>query len=84
MKHLSGEFSRSFRGIPKSPEECGYVSGAWIKIGFFVTDDDLRYQDEVHGSPVRAGGENARSPAHEVSQGLKLSKTGSVIGSVIN
>jgi ATP-dependent DNA helicase RecG len=26
------------------------VSGAWIKIGFFVTDDDLRYQDEVHGS----------------------------------
>lgn len=29
------------------PEQ--YVSGAWIKIGFFVTDDDLRYQDEVHG-----------------------------------
>src|SRR6185436_5250815 len=27
-----------------------YVSGAWIKIGFFVTDDDLRYQDEVHGN----------------------------------
>ncbi len=25
------------------------VSGAWIKIGFFVTDDDLRYQHEVHG-----------------------------------
>ncbi|HKI02537.1 MAG TPA: ATP-binding protein [Thermoanaerobaculia bacterium] len=30
------------------PEQ--YVSGSWIKIGFFVTDDDLRYQDEVHGS----------------------------------
>lgn len=27
-----------------------YVSGAWIKIGYFVTDDDLRYQDEVHGN----------------------------------
>lgn len=26
------------------------VSGAWIKVGFFVTDDDLRYQDEVHGN----------------------------------
>jgi ATP-dependent DNA helicase RecG len=26
------------------------VSGAWIKIGFFVTDDNLRYQDEIHGS----------------------------------
>jgi ATP-dependent DNA helicase RecG len=30
------------------PEQ--YVSGAWIKIGFFVTDDDLRYQDEVRGN----------------------------------
>ena len=27
-----------------------YVSGAWIKIGFFVTNFDLRYQDEVHGN----------------------------------
>ena len=27
-----------------------YVSGAWIKIGFFVTDDELQYQDEVHGN----------------------------------
>lgn len=27
-----------------------YVSGAWIKIGYFVTDDDLRYQDEIHGN----------------------------------
>jgi len=30
------------------PEQ--FVTGAWIKIGFFVTDDDLRYQDEVHGN----------------------------------
>ena len=27
-----------------------HVSGAYIKIGFFVTDDDLRYQDEIHGN----------------------------------
>ncbi|MGB4585834.1 MAG: ATP-binding protein [Rectinemataceae bacterium] len=27
-----------------------YISGAYIKIGFFVTDDDLRYQDEIHGA----------------------------------
>ncbi len=26
------------------------VSGASIKIGFFVTDDDLRYQDEIRGN----------------------------------
>ena len=27
-----------------------FVGGAFIKIGFFVTDDDLRYQDEIHGN----------------------------------
>jgi ATP-dependent DNA helicase RecG len=26
-----------------------YVSGAWIKLGFFDDDGELRYQDEVHG-----------------------------------
>ena len=32
----------------ENPER--HVSGAYIKIGFFVTDDDLRYQDEIHGN----------------------------------
>ena len=27
-----------------------YIGGSWVKIGFFVTNDDLRYQDEVHGN----------------------------------
>ncbi|MBI3057044.1 MAG: putative DNA binding domain-containing protein [Betaproteobacteria bacterium] len=27
-----------------------FVGGAYIKIGFFVTDDDLRYQDEIQGN----------------------------------
>jgi len=31
----------------KQPER--FVPGAWIKIGFFVSDDDLRYQDEIRG-----------------------------------
>lgn len=31
----------------KEPER--FVPGAFIKLGFFVTDDDLRYQDEIHG-----------------------------------
>ena len=26
------------------------VPGAWIKIGYFASDDDLRYQDEVRGN----------------------------------
>ncbi|MES3008230.1 MAG: ATP-binding protein [Pseudomonadota bacterium] len=31
----------------KEPER--FVPGAFIKLGFFITDDDLRYQDEIHG-----------------------------------
>lgn len=31
-----------------TPEK--YVTGAYIKIGFFETDDELRYQDEVKGN----------------------------------
>ena len=31
----------------KEPER--YVPGAFVKLGFFITDDDLRYQDEIHG-----------------------------------
>ena len=26
-----------------------FIAGAFVKIGYFVTDDDLRYHDEVHG-----------------------------------
>lgn len=26
-----------------------YITGAYVKIGFFHSNDDLRYQDEVHG-----------------------------------
>jgi len=33
-----------FSGSPRHQ-----VPGAWIKVGFFISDDDLRYQDEVHG-----------------------------------
>lgn len=32
------------------PDPEKYVSGAFIKIGFFRTDDDLVFQDEVHGN----------------------------------
>ncbi len=32
------------------PDPERFVSGAYVKIGFFQTDDDLRYQDEVHGT----------------------------------
>jgi ATP-dependent DNA helicase RecG len=31
-----------------NPEQ--FVTGAYIKLGYFQTDDDLRFQDEVHGN----------------------------------
>lgn len=34
----------------RDPER--YQLGAYIKIGFFETDADLRYQDEIHGSLI--------------------------------
>jgi len=32
----------------RNPEK--WITGAFIKIGYFETDADLRYQDEIHGS----------------------------------
>jgi ATP-dependent DNA helicase RecG len=31
------------------PDPERFVGGAWLKIGFFESNADLRYQDEVHG-----------------------------------
>ena len=32
------------------PNPDNFITGAYIKIGYFRTDDDLIYQDEVHGN----------------------------------
>jgi len=29
-----------------------FVTGSYIKIGFFETDDDLKFQDEIHGNLI--------------------------------
>ena len=34
--------------LHRNPEK--WITGSFVKIGFFETDADLRYQDEVHGS----------------------------------
>lgn len=31
------------------PDPEKYITGAYVKIGFFNTDDDLVFQDEIHG-----------------------------------
>ncbi len=32
------------------PTPENFVTGAYIKIGYFETDDDLKFQDEIHGN----------------------------------
>jgi ATP-dependent DNA helicase RecG len=32
------------------PNPDKFVTGAYIKIGFFETDDELKFQDEIHGN----------------------------------
>ena len=32
----------------RNPEK--WITGSWVKIGFFLNDADIRYQDEIHGS----------------------------------
>lgn len=32
------------------PKPENYITGAYIKIGFFETYDDLKFQDEIHGN----------------------------------
>ena len=32
----------------RNPEK--WITGAWVKIGYFENDADIRYQDEIHGS----------------------------------
>jgi ATP-dependent DNA helicase RecG len=34
------------------PDPERFVTGAFVKIGFFRTDDDLRYHDEIHGALI--------------------------------
>jgi ATP-dependent DNA helicase RecG len=34
----------------EDPEK--WVTGAYVKIGYFKSDDDLVFQDEIHGSLI--------------------------------
>ncbi|MCQ4289335.1 putative DNA binding domain-containing protein [Pseudomonas stutzeri] len=44
-----GQYLKRATALLFGTEPERYVPGAYIKLGFFVTDDDLRYQDELHG-----------------------------------
>ncbi len=50
LQLTEGQYLRRAAALLFGSKPEKYVSGAYIKLGFFVTDDDLRYQDEIHGS----------------------------------
>ncbi len=50
LQLTEGDYLKRAAALLFAKEPENFVSGAYIKIGFFVTDDDLRYQDEIHGS----------------------------------
>jgi len=45
-----GKFLKRASILLFHPNPEKYVTGAYIKIGFFESDSDLRFQDEVHGN----------------------------------
>jgi ATP-dependent DNA helicase RecG len=46
---VDGDYLKRAAVLLFHPTPEKFVTGAYVKIGFFATDDDLRYQDEVHG-----------------------------------
>lgn len=49
--HLKeGKFLKRASILLFHPNPEQYITGAYIKIGFFESDSDLRYQDEIHGN----------------------------------
>ena len=50
LRLTSGDYLKRAAALLFHSDPEQFVSGAWIKIGYFEQDDaDLRYQDEVHG-----------------------------------
>ncbi|MDP2318828.1 MAG: ATP-binding protein [Acidobacteriota bacterium] len=47
---LEGKHLKRAAVLAFHPEPERFVTGAYVKIGYFRTDDDLVYHDEVHGA----------------------------------
>jgi ATP-dependent DNA helicase RecG len=45
-----GKFLKRASILLFHPKPEKYITGAYIKIGFFESDSDLRFQDEIHGN----------------------------------
>jgi ATP-dependent DNA helicase RecG len=46
---LDGTYLRRAAVLLFHPDPERFITGAYVKIGYFETNIDLRYQDEVHG-----------------------------------
>jgi ATP-dependent DNA helicase RecG len=49
LQLYDGKYLKRAAVLAFHPEPERFVIGAFVKIGFFQTNDDLRYHDEVHG-----------------------------------
>lgn len=50
LRLMDGHFLKRAAVLLFHPDPEKYVTGAYIKIGFFKTDDDLLFQDTIHGN----------------------------------
>jgi ATP-dependent DNA helicase RecG len=52
LKLLEGKFLKRAAVLIFYADPLKYVTGAYIKISYFQTDDDLLYQDEIYGNLI--------------------------------
>ncbi|MGC9366962.1 MAG: RNA-binding domain-containing protein [bacterium] len=50
LELIEGDYIKRAAILLFHPKPEKFFTGAYIKIGYFKSDDDLRYQDEVHGN----------------------------------
>ena len=50
LRLFEGEYLKRAAVLLFHPDPEKYITGAFIKIGYFINDADLIYQDEVHGN----------------------------------
>lgn len=50
LQLVEGDYLRQAGALLFAKDPDRFITGAYVKIGFFVTDDNLRYQDEIHGN----------------------------------
>lgn len=49
LRLTEGDYLKRAGALLFHPDPEKFVTGAFIKIGYFLSDSDLRFQDEIHG-----------------------------------